>query len=288
MKYLPILISLSFLLLLSCSKGDYDDYETRIEYFKNIRPYEELSDITLTVSTWNIQLGFNRFKSPWSNNIGASSTHIDSIVDLLKLYDSDIIMLQEVPLNRENNIIKKVLDSIATRMNYNYAFGAHGYNSDGTYPTRAQWGNAILTKYPIISITNKEILNFNDKWTRRSVLQARIEVKTGLILDAYSLHYEASFTNPCDSLGQLKETIEFCAESTVPKIIAGDFNCDGFSMDYFFPYTPSLVYHDSIIYATNDRVYMSDHFEPLDFDMLRKESYKLSDHAMSVATIRIE
>ena len=276
------------MVILSCSKNDdYKDYETRIDYFKNIRPIEQLTGSTLTVSTWNIQLGFGPTKSPWSESVGASSSHIDSIVKFLSLDDPDIIMLTEVPLDRENTSVKKVLDTIGTRLQYNYAFGAHGFNSNGTYPTRAQWGNAILTKYPIETIENREILNYNDKWTRRSVLQARIKLKPALLVDSYSLHYEAAYENPCDSTGQLKRTMEFIAESSFPKIIGGDFNCDGYRMDDFFPYTPSLVYHDSLIWGTNDRIYMSDEFAPLDFDR-NIDSHNFSDHFLSVAILEIK
>jgi len=105
MKDLLILSIICSLILSSCNKGnngDYDDYETRIEYFKNIRDVEELTDSVLTVASWNIQLGFNRNLSPWSESIGGSTTHIDSLVDVLNFVNPmDIIQME--PIQREHN-----------------------------------------------------------------------------------------------------------------------------------------------------------------------------------------
>jgi endonuclease/exonuclease/phosphatase family metal-dependent hydrolase len=280
-----ISLVLALILLSSCKDTfDFDDYETRIEYFNNIRANEYLNGSSLTVVTWNIRLAFGHTESdPWSDDIGGKPELIDSISQLLKSLNPDIVLLQEVPYNRENTIIKKVVDTMGYFMNFNYAFGGHGYNSNGTYPTRAQWGTAILSKFEIVKIENREVFNLNDIWSRRSVLNATLQVENNDYLNAYSLHYFAGAPSTESFLSQVYETREFYQESSFPIIIGGDFN-----------YSNSI---DTILNLTNcsppnyddiDKIYISEEFDILEYYHQNAKSLNFSDHFAGIVKIKLK
>ncbi len=259
----------------SCKKDefDYDDYESRVEYFNNISNEGFLGDSTLAIVTWNIKLAFPEGLDPWSDDMGGTPEHIDSLVSHLLAADPDIVFLQEVPLDRENTIIKKVLDSIAHRMGYNYAFGGHGFNSNGTYPTRAQWGNATLSKYKITEIENREVINLNDKWSRRSVLRTRIQLSESYEVDTYCLHYLSGVNSQQEFNSQIHKTVDFLNESSMDKIMGGDFNASR-SIDPLIPLIDCLPIGEDVI----DRIYVSETFMIQDYQYSLPGGLDFSDH----------
>lgn len=277
---------LLIILISGCGKySDYDDYETRIEYYKNIRPTEILTSNELTVVTWNIQLAFAPADgNPWNEtSVGGKIEHLNELSELLLSLSPDIVLLQEVPLDRENTVVKKVLDRLALKMNYNFAFGGHGFNSDGSYPTRAQWGNAILSKFPIDQIENREVINLNDIWSRRSVLKTRLKIGDGEYLNAYSLHYFVGVISTDSFLSQVEKTKDFYVEENLPTIVGGDFNI-------------SRDFTDTILNLTNceplslysiDRIYVSNDFTVSEFYQENQESIELSDHFAGIVKVEI-
>jgi endonuclease/exonuclease/phosphatase family metal-dependent hydrolase len=283
MKPITALLAL-IMLQISCGKAsfDYDDYETRVEYFQNINTGAFLEDSTLTLITWNIKLGFGHDKNPWSEDIGGNSEIIDSIAQLLKSFDPDIVLLQEVPYNRENTIIKEVLDSIGHRMDYNFAFGGHGFNSNGTYPTRAQWGNAILSKFEISSIENREVFNLNDKWSRRSVLKATLKYRQDENLDAFSLHFSTDARSDEEFRTQVHKTYSFHQESENPIILGGDFNYSS-SIDTIL----KLVNCSPPDYGDIDRIYISDNLDIITYYSRIEHSLNFSDHFAGIVEVKI-
>lgn len=269
--------------VIACEKPfDYDDYETRYEYVENIRAEEFHNDSTLRILTWNIKVAMGAAINPWSEGIGAAPTLLDSMADYMLTLDPDIVLLQEVPLDRENNIVKKVLDSLAYHMDYNYAFGGHGFNSNGAYPTRAQWGNAILSKYKIEDIENREVFNLDDVWSRRSVFRALIQYKQNQRVNAYTLHWPHNAEGEEGVREIARLTRDFYGESPYPVIVGGDFN-----------YSTSI---DTILqlklcvaqgFEDIDRVYVSDEFEPISFNY-DMDALTYSDHQSGMAVVREE
>jgi endonuclease/exonuclease/phosphatase family metal-dependent hydrolase len=167
-------------------------------------------------------------------------------------------------------------------MNYNYAFGGHGFNSNGTYPTRSQWGIAILSKFEITQIENREVFNLNDIWSRRSVLNATLKIGDEKYLSAYSLHYFHGAPSTESFLSQVHKTREFYQESFFPKIIGGDFN-----------YSNSI---DTILNLTNcappgydviDKIYVSDEFDILEYYNENEESFNFSDHFAGIVKVKL-
>lgn len=218
MNYLPtrLLLALSTVLLcLGCKKFDY---ETRTAYYAN-PVFGQQPDSLLTCVTYNVQLGFRAGQDPWDGNErGGAAAHLDSLARAINRVHPDIICLQEVPRNRSNVDTKDFVEQLATRLQMNYAFGAHGYNEvTGIKNAKGEWGNAILTRFTIESIENREV-EYVDTWRRRSILRAQIHVGSKQ-LQVYSVHFQpGSVTLPATALSLFQE------RRRSAQLIMGDFN----------------------------------------------------------------
>lgn len=215
------LYSVSIIILISCDKNLPDYAHHRTAYFKNLHE-QNFSDTTLVCATFNIQLGFPATKDPWNSALtGADSLQIEHIAAMIRQVDADVVALQEVPRNRYNAVIKDFIEQLATRLDMNYAFGAHGYNDPtGIYPVHGEWGNAILSKYTITGIENIEV-SVVDQWQKRSILSARLKLNDSFSLNAISLHYD-------NGLGEMNEAIAntriYLRQLNEPVVLMGDSN----------------------------------------------------------------
>lgn len=204
------------LLISACKKIDYEN--NRTSFFKNLRSSNDFIDTTVTVMTFNIQLGFKNGKDPWDKNTtGATEAELNEVVGIIQRTNSSIVMLQEVPLNRENTVIRNSLEYIAQKLNYNYAFGSHGYSGPVGINPKGEWGCAILTKFKINDIENIEIYN-SDKWNKRSVLKANILINASRSMDVYSAHFHLN------DIDRQFQQISPMLKSTTPYFFGGDFN----------------------------------------------------------------
>ena len=216
----PLLLFLIVAVLAVSCKKDEVDYELRNSYFRNISTSQR-ADSTLTVMSYNIQCGFRPAFSPWDKgHIGGTAAYLDSMAAFIVASGADVIALQEVPLDRTNIVIKRLLDSLAHRLGMNYAFASHGYNDayESGYPVRGQWGVAIMSRYPIEEIDSREV-SYVDIWTRRSTLRARLRLDDSHRVDVYSLHH-----SPMTDYSDMRKTADFVHESSYPAIVCGDFN----------------------------------------------------------------
>jgi len=266
-------------LLTACTKEDIDYTRSRTSYFKNLheQPY---NDTAITCVTFNIQLGFQATQDPWNKEIfGADTAQVKEIARLLKKVQPDIIALQEVPRNRYNAIVKLFIELLAKEMDMNYAYGTHGYNDPyGIYPVYGEWGNAILTKYKILEINNKEV-EYISKWEKRSILDASLELRPGMVLHAISLHYipsDQAVPNTVNHLGQLSG----------PVIMMGDYNISG-EIHAF----DSLGFTDVDADYTNywiDRIYYTGNdFSCNSFGTIADSVTWISDHLANYGVLKL-
>ena len=260
-------IMLLILFLASCKKDEVR-YRERDSYYQNLVKDQAYPD-SLRVMTYNIQLGFAGDRDPWDRaNTGATPDYLNLMTSFLRSTGADVIALQEVPLDRSNTAIKRILDSLGHRLRMNYAFGSRGYNEVGGAgkSISGQWGNAILSRYPIVEIENREIA-YTDVWSRRSSLRVRIMLDAGKLIDVYSIHHSTS--TPYDDL---QKTADFVHESSLPKIVCGDFNSTPDSPMVLLRLLPAWDIREMGI----DQIYNSPEFAPLAAE--HYPGVHLSDH----------
>jgi endonuclease/exonuclease/phosphatase family metal-dependent hydrolase len=199
-------------------------YDVKSAYFQN--PYQPITaKSTITCVSYNIQCGFPADKSPWTKeDIGATPEHIKALAAHIRSLNPDIIFLQEVALNRTNTEVKDMLAMLASELKMNYAFGSHGLNdAHGISPVKAQWGNAILTRFRIEQIENTENEKLSE-WERRSIISALIDIGGKRII-ASSLHHIPTEESDRRAKAYFQESAE--RFGNLPRIIGGDFNRGG-------------------------------------------------------------
>lgn len=260
-------IMLLIVLFASCKKDEVR-YRERDSYYENLADDQQYPD-SLHVMTYNIQLGFVGGRDPWDRaNTGATPDYLNLMTSFLRTTGADVIALQEVPLDRSNTAIKRILDSLGHRLHMNYAFASRGYNeaSGADRPLSGQWGNAVLSRYPIVEMENREIA-YENVWARRSTLRVRIRLTENKEIDVYSIHHSTGSPH-----SDLQKTADFVHESDLPKIVCGDFNSPPDSPMALLRLLPAWDIREMGI----DQIYHSPEFSPLAVEQY--PGAHLSDH----------
>ena len=142
------------------------------------------------------------------------SAKIKEAINLLRnnkdLSDADILLLQEM--------IPSAVEKIATDLNYNYIF----------YPAvlhpilHANFGNAVLSKWPITFDENIIFPPIKEKTRHRVAVAAKLKINGQDIL-VYSLHM-GIFMKPSQRSQQVQGILDAVDKNIKYCIIAGDFN----------------------------------------------------------------
>ena len=254
----------------ACSKEGIDYENERTAWFVNTVA-ADTADSAMTCVTYNIHLGFSPDQDPWNpNTTGAGMNQVKALAAFMKKADADIIALQEVPRNRYNASVKDFIQALAAEMGMNYAFGSHGYNDPyDIYPVYGEWGTAIMTKFAITRIDLVQV-EYQDKWTKRSILDATLETGQGGFLHAISLHWLPSDQAILNTAAHLRKLHE-------PVICMGDFNYTGAIDDF----TAIGMADADSLYEKQwiDRIFYSTaHFRCYETGMFRDSANMLSDH----------
>ncbi len=161
----------------------------------------------LKVLSWNIWCG----------------TYLSDVISFLKQEQPDIIALQEV-LEEENGNIAL---TIAKELGYEcvYALGmqmpAKFLNNSSISPeTLISFGNAVLSKYPIVSSATHDLPQGENK---RPMIQADIKVGDR-VLHAFSLHLKHSHQQPLEMQNKQADMLLTVIPAEA-SIVMGDFNC---------------------------------------------------------------
>ena len=142
------------------------------------------------------------------------------IVDILRHYDADVVMLQEVdegaPRSRELNLAKELAQEAG------YPHFALGHNVS---LRKGRYGNATLSRFPILRERNID-LSVAESWIRRGCQHTTLELNgTGRVLEAFNLHLGLSARERAKQVELLKRSQEFASvDSDTPVLVAGDFN----------------------------------------------------------------
>ena len=144
------------------------------------------------------------------------------IVEILRYYDADIALLQEVdegaPRSRELDLAR----DLGREAGYPYV--AAGYNVS---LRKGRYGNAVLSRWPLTLHRNIDLTVGTRK--RRGCLHARVRVDQAHAgahdVHVFNLHLGLSSSERTRQIGILAQSPEFSAvPQGAPCLVAGDFN----------------------------------------------------------------
>ena len=169
----------------------------------------------LTLATWNIHKGFSQFNR---------RVVVHELRERLRVLDADIVFLQEVQgqhlkhPHRHRNwpdapqhhfLAEEIWPHHAYGQNVAYAHGHHG--------------NAILSRFPIVSQHNQDVTHF--RFDQRGLLHCAIAVPhIPTPVHCVSVHLSLFSGSRKRQLAALVDRIEASVPPTAPLVIAGDFN----------------------------------------------------------------
>lgn len=171
---------------------------------------------TLTEGTTTIRvLSFNIHHGEGIDGV----LDLERIVSVISQSGADVVALQEVDVHfRERSGFEDQAKKLAESLGMYYIFGAN-IDLEPLQPgaPRRQYGNAVLSKYPILYHQNYHLSSLGQE--QRGLLEAVIDVD-GTQLCFYSTHLGTVEQR----LTQVNELLEITGKRAGPKIIAGDFN----------------------------------------------------------------
>jgi len=146
------------------------------------------------------------------------------VVDILRHYDADVALLQEVdegaPRSRELDLARELAEASG------YPHRAAGYNV--TLRRKGRYGNATLSRFPIVRERNIDLTIGGRK--RRGCQHTTVEVPApnggpAGRLEVFNLHLGLSARERELQVALLVDSQEFrCIEGGCTSLVAGDFN----------------------------------------------------------------
>ncbi len=198
-----------------------------------------------TIMTWNIH-----------NGIGVDDVFdLDRLIEDIKLYDPDIIGLNEVDMGALKTSFADLTSYFAQELNMYYFYGFSFYK---------HYGNAILSKYPIkvAEIIHLPLaVQFAEP---RSMIRAKIEINSKI----WTIFITHLSVKKDDRLAQIPFIVnEIDKEIDFERIVwLGDFNFDPYSKEYsLIDSSSNLRFRDTYTYVHSDRGYtgnFDDNFNP--------------------------
>lgn len=149
----------------------------------------------------------------------------DNIISLVKELDPDFITFQETQTNPSFSPNPQS-DFIADQCGYKYRVFAPTYgrdgqiDQDGNMTTRASYGLALISKYPIVSSETYFLRQHPDHDEACSVVFCKIEINR-TVVDVCNVHFGNS---DLFSDLHLNELMDLCQSKKIEPIIQGDFN----------------------------------------------------------------
>lgn len=179
-----------------------------------IKPAKSL--IKLRAAGYNI--AYARGEKPEKHTAIGKPTVLRNIAKLIKEKEIDIIGLTEISKGDARVLFKDQPKTIATYLNFNHVTSIGFKSGLGLLATR---GNAIVSRFPILSHKNHELYRNDDKHERRGCLEATLDLG-----DAGKLTYLVTHLslNKDEVEKQIDEIIKIVQDSKYPVILCGDFN----------------------------------------------------------------
>ena len=164
----------------------------------------------LKIMSFNIQHARD-FNYPAEDRID-----FDVMANAIRRFDPDILGLQEVRGKGENPAYTNQAEEIADRVGMAFSF-APAFN----VPRGGPYGNAVLSKYPLLDVRNIPIPVPETGYycEPRCILRAVIDVGTPVTV--FVTHFGLT---PPESENASAEAVSALAGTSTPKILMGDFN----------------------------------------------------------------
>lgn len=167
-----------------------------------------------------MKIKFMSYNTQHCLNFITREIDFDIIAATIKKCEADIIGLQEIRDEGQDADYQSQAKIIAEKLGYHYYYFAEAIRFGGVNP----YGNAIISRYPIISaetimIPDPEIKKYDGYYETRCLLKATIDVRNGL--NVLVSHFGL---NP-DEQENAVETVV----SNIPKehcVLMGDFNME--------------------------------------------------------------
>lgn len=139
---------------------------------------------------------------------------LDRVADAVRGHD--IVALNEVDRHNIRTGFADQASRIASRLGMKY----HVFGETRRWLLFMQYGNAILSRFPIVSSKNHDLPRLDPKNERRRVLQADILVR-GRIVHVFATHLSL---RPAERAKQVDAILALLARTSGRKVLMGDFN----------------------------------------------------------------
>ena len=176
----------------------------------------------------------------WNINRGEQ---LDGVLEFLRRTPADLILLQETDVHARRTQYRNVAREIAQALRMDYVFGCEFEElTQGNHSSPAYHGQATLSRLPMLESRMLRFRRQSGFWRPRwyipriHLFQRRLGARMALIshiswletpLIVYNVHLESRGRDAlrCSQLAEIFQDMQRY-ESTVPIIIAGDFNFD--------------------------------------------------------------
>lgn len=135
------------------------------------------------------------------------------IADVIEAESPDFVTLQEVDRRTDRVDGDDQARTLGALTGMNHAFGAFMDYDDGEY------GMAVLSRWPIVSVTNQRLPDGDEPRTALKVRVRSPETEQEIVL--VGVHF---YRTDEERLAQADRLLETLADETRPVILAGDFN----------------------------------------------------------------
>jgi endonuclease/exonuclease/phosphatase family metal-dependent hydrolase len=145
---------------------------------------------------------------------------LDRIAAVITKENPDIVSLNEIEKNVNRSNCVDQIAYIAKKTNMYYAFGPNLIGDNGC-GAQGQFGNAILSKYKIITSGNHSLYRQSNE-EPRGCLEAEIEIdgkKIAFLSTHLDCHRQEDIRN-----NQAKDILKIIKQKELPVIFAGDMN----------------------------------------------------------------
>lgn len=147
---------------------------------------------------------------------------LERIAQVIEGAGATIVGLQEVDRYfSERSNFEDQASILANLLDYEYTFGGNlQFEPAAGQVENRQYGNAILSKYPIIESENIHLNSFGNE--QRGLLRATVNIN-GELINIFNTHLEL---DPTARMAQVKQLIEITSSYSGPKVLMGDFNTE--------------------------------------------------------------